>query len=230
MLEVIATSVEDAIVAERAGADRLELCVALGEDGLTPSLGLAEAVISSVDIPVHVIIRPHNRGFHYSKEDLAVMRQDIMYMKRAGAAGIVVGVLTENQTVDEDALSNLLQEAEGMQVTFHRAFDLIKNQFEALEILCQYPNITRVLTSGGVPKAIDGISQLENLILSVENKEITILVGSGLTLQNISRLLKETLAEELHFGSGVRKNQSFMEPIDEELIRKVKKELSSSYK
>ena len=123
MLEIIATSVADAIAAERSGADRLELCAALSEGGLTPSLGLVEAVVQAVDIPVHVIVRPHSRTFQYDESDLAVMLADIRYIKQAGAAGIVIGVLNEDNKVNTEALSRLLKEAGEMKVTFHRAFD-----------------------------------------------------------------------------------------------------------
>lgn len=227
MLEVIATSVEDAIAAERAGADRLELCAALTEDGLTPSLGLVEAVLSVVNIPVHVIVRPHNLGFHYSAEDLAVMQGDIAHIKRVGAAGIVIGTLTEDLMIDEKALTQLLEEAEGMQVTFHRAFDAVVDQFTALQTLLTYPQITRVLTSGAAEKAVDAIPQLKQLLALVENKGPTILVGSGITAENMAYLLEETSAKEIHIGSGARRNRSFREPVDEQVIQYLKSMLGS---
>lgn len=223
MLEIIVTSVEDAKAAESAGADRLELCVALSEDGLTPSIALIEAVVKAVTIPVHVIVRPHNRGFHYSASDIAIMRSDIAYIKEAGAAGIVVGALTEDGMIDEEALKVLLKEAEGLQVTFHRAFDVIHDQITGLHILLKYPQITRVLTSGGQEKAVNALPQLKKLIELTKGTSLTILVGSGLTAENVQLVIQETDAQEVHFGSGVRRAQCFMEPIDGEIIRQINK-------
>lgn len=225
MLEVIVTSVEDAIAAEVAGADRLELCVALSEDGLTPSLGLIETVVSAVNIPVHVMIRPHNRGFSYSDKEIAAMQKDILYSKSAGAKGIVFGVLTKELTIDEVALGLLLKEARGLQVTFHRAFDAVVNQEEALAVLLKYPQVTRVLTSGGQAKVTEAISQLQKLVELTKRTHITILAGSGLIATNLVHILKETGVQEVHVGSGIRHASSYQEAIDGELIRKIKQNI-----
>ena len=133
ILEIIARSLADAIAAELSGADRLELCVALTEGGLTPSLGLAEAVVGWVEIPVNVIVRPHSRTFQYDDRDLAVMMADIRHIKCTGAAGIVIGALTQENKVDTRAISQLLNEAEGLDATFHRAFDDVIDQVQAME-------------------------------------------------------------------------------------------------
>lgn len=230
ILEVIATSLEDAVIAEQAGADRIELCSALSEDGLTPSLGLIEAVVSGVKIPVNVIVRPHNRGFHYTEEDLAVMLTDIRYIKRVGAAGIVIGALTKDSQVDTDAISLLLKEAEGLDVTFHRAFDFVENQFTALETIARFPQINRILTSGGQAPAPKSAEQLKGLVEQCENKSIEILVGNGVTPESLSSLIAETGVKEVHLGSGVRVNRSFMDPIDAEVVAAVKKQLKQSGK
>lgn len=223
-VEIIATSLEDAVMAEKGGADRLELCSALSEDGLTPSLGLIESVVKGVNIPVNVIVRPHNRGFHYTKEDLAVMQQDIRYIKQAGAAGIVIGALTEEGAVDEEALTFLLAEAEGLDVTFHRAFDFVKDQFSALEQIAKFPEIRQILTSGGTKPAPEALDQLKKLVEAGEKKSIKILVGSGVTPESVATILKETGAREVHLGSGVRVNRSFMDPIDVKLVEFTKKQ------
>lgn len=219
MLEVIATSVEDAVMAERAGADRLELCTSLSEQGLTPSLGLIELVVDAVRIPVHVIIRPHNRGFHYSKYDVSVMQKDIQHVKKLGVAGVVLGALTKNGDIDVETLRFLCQEAAGLAITFHRAFDEVSNQFEALDILATFPEINQVLTAGGQLPAPKSAVQLKKLI---DCQKVGILVGYGLTVDALPKLLAETGAENVHFGSGVRVNQSFSEPIDPQKIIAVK--------
>jgi len=222
ILEVIATSLEDAIAAERGGADRLELCAALSEDGLTPSLGLVEAVVQGVGIPVNVIVRPHNRGFHYDESDLAVMLADIRHIKRAGAAGIVIGALTVDQKVDTEAVARLLHEAKDMDVTFHRAFDAVDNQENALEIIAEFPQIRRILTSGGPAPAPQSVEQLKRLVGQSKKMTVQILAGYGMTLESLSSLIATTGVKEVHFGSGIRVNRSFMQPINPELIEEVK--------
>ncbi len=225
MLEIIATSVADAIAAERSGADRLELCAALSEGGLTPSLGLVEAVVEAVSIPVHVIVRPHSRTFQYDESDLTVMLADIRYIKQAGAAGIVIGVLNEDNEVNTRALSRLLTEAGGMKVTFHRAFDDIANQLEALEVIASFPQIQRILTSGGQAPAPEAAEQLKKLVDKSRNTSVRILAGNGMSPETLSTLVRVTGLEEVHFGSAVRVNRSFMYPIDEAVIAGVKSEL-----
>lgn len=226
-LEIIATSLEDALIAEKGGAGRLELCAALSEDGLTPSLGLIESVVKGVKIPVNVIVRPHNRGFYYTKEDLSVMQQDIRYIKQAGAAGIVIGALTKDGAVDEEALTFLLQEAEGLDVTFHRAFDYAVDQFAALEAITKFPEVNRILTSGGTAPAPQALEQLKKLVEASEKKSLQILVGSGVTPESVSTIITETGAKEVHLGSGVRVNGSFMEPIDVKLVAFIKKQFQT---
>ena len=225
MLEIIATSLADAIAAERSGADRLELCTALSEGGLTPSLGLVEAVVEGVDILVHVIVRPHSRTFHYNDNDLAVMQADIRHVKRVGAAGVVIGALSVDNNVNTEALSRLLEEVGGMSVTFHRAFDEIKNQLEALEVIARFPQIQRILTSGGQAPAPEAAEQLKKLVDKSKNTSVGILAGNGMNPETLSSLVSATGLEEVHFGSAVRINRSFRYPIDEAAITAIKRKL-----
>lgn len=225
MLEIIATSVADAIAAERSGADRLELCAALSEGGLTPSLGLVKAVVQAVEIPVHVIVRPHSRTFKYDESDLAVMLADIRYINQAGAAGIVIGVLDEDNKVNTESLTRLLQEAGEMKVTFHRAFDDIDDQLTALEVIAGFPQIQRILTSGGQAPAPEAAEQLKRLVDKSRDTTVCILAGNGMRPETLSALVMATGLEEVHFGSAVRVNRSFMHPVDEAVIAEVKSEL-----
>ena len=223
IVEIIATSLEDAIAAERSGADRLELCMALSEGGLTPSLALVEAVVSGVDIPVHVMVRPHSRSFHYTENDLAVMAADIRHIKHAGAAGVVFGAVTAEKKVDTEAISFLLKEAEGLDVTFHRAFDVIDDQVEALGVIASFPQICRILTSGGQAPAPESAEQLKKLVEKARDTTLEILAGNGLTPETVLTLIEETGLQEVHFGSAVRVNRSFMYPIDEAVIAAINK-------
>ncbi|WP_327204769.1 copper homeostasis protein CutC [Paenibacillus sp. DMB20] len=129
ILEVIATTLQDALTAEACGADRIELITAITEGGLTPSIGLVDRVTSRVGIPVNVMIRPHSRSFVADGEDMETMLADIEAIRRStGAAGVVLGPLSSNGTVDEEALRRLLSAAGSLDITYHRAFDEITDQ------------------------------------------------------------------------------------------------------
>lgn len=222
MLEVIVTTVEDAIIAESGGADRLELCVSLDEGGVTPSLGKIKNVIHAVDIPVYVMLRPHGNSFSYTEEDFSVMVDDLRVIQLFGAKGVVLGGLTRHQQVDKTLLNDLLPQCQGLDVTFHRAFDEVDDQFLALKEIQLFPQINRILTSGGLGKAVDHLEQLQKLIEQAKEMNVTIVVGSGVSPENTAQLL-EIGVTELHVGSGVRFNQSFHSPINIEAIRAIKK-------
>lgn len=210
-LEIIATTLQDAVDAERNGADRLELVTGMKEGGLTPSYGLIKLVTQAVNIPVHVIIRPHSRSFVYHAQDAETILDDIKMAKELGAAGVVVGMLTENNKIDVPLLEKCIKVAEGMNITFHRAIDEVDNIFEALEILNQYPTINRILTSGGKPSALDATSTIKEM---VQKANATILAGSGLHVSTIENFINETNVEEVHFGSGVRYELDGLAEID----------------
>jgi len=223
ILEVIAATADDVIQANRGGADRIELVSALREGGLTPSPGLIDAAVELSGIPVHVLIRPHSRSFVYDSHDLAVMRRDIEYARQAGAAGVVLGALTPDRRVDEQALRRLLEWAEGMHVTFHRAFDKARDLDEALSGLLAYPQINRVLTSGGAPSALEAADTIARLQERTRGTAIRVLAGAGLTVNHISDFVRRTGVEEVHLGRGVRIDGSVDLPIDAELVRQAKR-------
>lgn len=225
-LEIIATSLQDALLAERAGADRLELCSALTEGGLTPSLGLIEAVVEGVSIPVHVIVRPHSRTFNYSEEDIQVMLADIRYIQQTKAAGIVIGILDETQRVDTVNLKRFLDAAGNLNVTFHRAFDEIKDQLKAVDMIGDFPQIQRILTSGGQAPAPQSVEKIRQLVEKTKNTSVTILAGNGMTLEGLAEFIEATGITEVHFGSAVREHQSFQYPINQEVITNIKSIIS----
>ncbi|GIN84334.1 copper homeostasis protein CutC [Heyndrickxia sporothermodurans] len=219
IIEVITDSVNDSIIAEQAGANRIELITGVHEGGLTPSYGLIEGVCKAVSIPVNVMIRPHSRSFRYSNEEINMMALDIKVCKDLGATGVVFGVLTEDNHINENALKYLIDASNGLDITFHRAFDEVENQFDALKIIQKYPEISRILTSGGEDKAIQAIEQLHQLTLQSGNVEI--LAGSGLNPTNLSILLDKVKVKEIHFGTGVRYQNSFMQAIDPDKIKEI---------
>ncbi|MFY7752158.1 MAG: copper homeostasis protein CutC [Exiguobacterium acetylicum] len=201
MLEIIASTVEEAVAAEQAGADRIELVSALSEGGLTPSYGLIRQVVSTVEIPVHVLVRPHGKSFVYSKSDEETIITDIDLIRELGAAGIVVGSLTADGRVDEGFLGRIIKHKGELSLTFHRAIDSSRDIFEAAEVLADFPEVDRILTSGGQATALEGKETIARLI--EDHPDLIILPGSGITLENAETLLEATKASELHVGSAV---------------------------
>ncbi|MFC4619191.1 copper homeostasis protein CutC [Camelliibacillus cellulosilyticus] len=227
IIEVIATSVEDAKIIAANGADRIELVTGMAEGGLTPSYGLIEGVVKAVTIPVNVMIRPHSRSFYYSEEDIQTMLKDIEIVKNIGAAGMVIGTLTPDNEIDEQTLQRLLAVSGDLDVTFHRAFDEVEQskQVHALQTIMRYPKISRVLTSGGKPKAPEAAAHIKRLVEETKGTHFTILAGSGLTADNLPQFIKDTGVPEIHVGSAVREAGDGLRPVDGRKIQALYKRI-----
>lgn len=225
ILEVIATSAEDVLRANAGGADRIELCADLREGGLTPDGALIETAVRTSRIPVHVLIRPHSRSFVYDETDLRAIRQSIAFAKRAGAAGVVIGALTPERRVDMRALRSMLGEADGLKVTFHRAFDESRDLDEALADLLSFPEINRLLTSGGANSVLDAIDTIAKLRRDTRDTRLAVLAGAGLTVDAIADFVRRTQVSEIHLGRGVREGMSADRPVDAETVRQAKSNL-----
>jgi copper homeostasis protein len=224
-IEFIATTIEDALLIEKSGADRIELVSALAEGGLTPSHALIEAVVSSVKIPVNVMVRPHSQSFCYTENDLGIMKKDIQIIRSLGANGVVLGALNEKNEINRPYLEELLTECEGLEITFHRAIDDTYDPVRSAEMLAQYPEITTILTSGGhgdFPSRMKTIQQMKRAC-----GDIAILVGSGLNKDNILSIDSELHTGYYHFGTAVRKNNSIIEGVQlekaSEIVNMLKK-------
>ncbi|MGF6957266.1 copper homeostasis protein CutC [Paraburkholderia youngii] len=222
LLEVIATTVADARAAAQAGADRLELVTAMGEGGLTPSVGLIEAVVAAVGIPVNVIVRPHSRSFVYDADDYAVMLRDIRAVKAAGANGIVIGMLDAERTIDREGLARACEAADGLAITFHRAFDEARDLREALDVLLGFEAVTNVLTSGGKPSVLQAQAVVSELVRQADGSPCTVLAGAGLTVDAVADFVSNTHVEAVHFGSGVRVNGNGLAPVDQAKVMQVR--------
>ncbi|MFM0335052.1 copper homeostasis protein CutC [Paraburkholderia fungorum] len=222
LLEVIATTVADARLAEAAGADRLELITAMGEGGLTPSVGLIEAVVAAVRIPVNVIVRPHSRGFVFDTDDYAVMLRDVRAIKAAGANGVVTGMLTPAGEIDRDGLARAIDAADGLAITFHRAFDETRDLHKALDVLLGFEAVTNVLTSGGKPSVLQAQGTIRALVQQASGSHCTVLAGAGLTIDAVADFMRATHVEAVHFGSGVRVDGQGLTPVDAQRVARVR--------
>ena len=181
------------------GADRIELCAALETGGLTPSIGLQEAVADACELPRHVLIRPRQGDFCWDVDEIDQMVRDIRAAVAAGAAAAVIGALTSRGEVDIDATARLRDAADGSPVTFNRAFDLVGDQATALDVLRRL-GIRRVLTSGGSRTALEGVTRLAELVRRAGD-DITILAGAGITPVNAAEVVRTAGVREIHFSA-----------------------------
>ena len=200
LLEVLVDSVESARAAASGGADRLELCQNLFEGGTTPSAGLLATVRRAVDLPCQVMIRPRGGDFLYSECEFEVMRHDLLVARELGAAGVVLGLLRADGTVDSERTLELVNLARPMTVTFHRAVDMTRDPLEALETLIGI-GVDRVLTSGGEATVLEGLETIAEMIRKAEER-IIVMPGGGIRERNVERVLKATGARELHVSAS----------------------------
>ena len=196
IVEVCVDSVESAVAAEKGGAERVELCCALLEGGLTPSAGAISLARKSLRIGLNVIIRPRGGDFLHTDTEHEIMLHDIDTAKELGVDGVVIGVLTASGDVDVNRTRELVERARPMSVTFHRAFDMTRDPFAALETLVRL-GIDRVLTSGQEESAMAGLDLLRELVARAGDR-IVVMVCGNLHEKNIDKIANETKAKELH--------------------------------
>jgi copper homeostasis protein len=202
VLEICAFNLSAALAAQRAGADRIELCAGPEEGGVTPSAGLIREARSRLPIPVYPIIRPREGDFLYSEEEFRIMLRDVEYCKQVGCNGVVIGMLQADGSIDQSKCARLVETAYPMGVTFHRAFDRAADPFAALETIIGI-GCERILTSGQRPVAMEGAELLRELVREADER-IVIMPGSGVRASNIAELAARTGAVEFHTSARVR--------------------------
>src|SRR3954463_7335682 len=163
LIEACVDAIDSALEAEAGGAGRIELCGELLQGGITPSTGLIGAVWERANVPVFTLIRPRPGDFHYSDDELDVMLRDIANARAMDVDGVVFGALTPTGELDIGSLAKLIDAAGDLEITFHRAFDYVKDQTVALEALIEL-GVDRVLTSGGASTALEGVDQIARLV------------------------------------------------------------------
>jgi len=232
LLEIAVFNIESAIAAERAGADRLELCENGSEGGTTPSYGTLIEVKKRVRIPVFPIIRPRGGDFLYSDAEFEVMKHDVQLCKQLRYEGVVIGLLNADGSVDIERTKELVSIAYPMEVTFHRAFDRAADAIVALEAIIEC-GCQRILTSGQVPDANNGTGLIRSLTEKADDS-IVLMPGSGVRSASLQTLIQATGCSEVHSSARMMKNslmkvskESMQEEmksvfVDEEEIRKMK--------
>jgi len=202
LIEICCGSYEDVVIAQSAGADRVELNSAMFLGGLTPTLGCLLETKAHTNIPVITMVRPREAGFFYSDYEYAVMKQDARLFLENGADGLVFGFLNPNGTFDKKRMEEFARMCAdaGKEAVCHRAFDVTPDPFAALDTLIEL-KINRVLTSGQQPSVVTGVNLIIDLIKHAAGR-IEILPGAGLDQFNIAEFVEKTGVNQVHFAAS----------------------------
>lgn len=198
-IEICIDNIESALIAEKAGASRLELCACLAVGGITPSYSLIKSAVELCQIPCYVMIRPRAGDFLFSEQEIQMMEQDIKIAKQLGAKGVVIGALTTKAELDLACCERLIKAADGLGITFHRAFDLCQAPQQALEKIIHL-GCERVLTSGQKITALAGTNLIKELVEQA-NGRISIMAGSGINSDNVIDIIQQTGIQEVHLSA-----------------------------
>lgn len=223
-LEVIVLNSKDSIAAERAGADRLELVSSMEYGGLSPSLDIVKQVISSVSIPVNVMVRYRHQDFKYDQKEIDKLIEYIYKVKELGINGIVFGSLDHQDKICREQLKQVIAAARPLQITFHRAIDQSEEHymanFKEIDGL-----VDNVLTSGGLLNPItNNIARLSN----ISNRRTTVLIGGGINQSNYQMLIESLPNCDFHIGSLGYVNGDFSQGIDSTYIAAIKQLLNKN--
>jgi len=199
LIEICANSFTSALSAQNGGADRIELCSNLEIGGMTPSAGLIAMIKHRLHIKTSVLIRPRSGDFIYSDYEIENILADIDFCRSQKIEGIVIGCLTREGHIDLPNLRKIIDRAQGLEITFHRAFDVCQDPNRALNDLIDH-GVTRILTSGQKNSVVDGRELIRNLILKADGR-IVIMPGGGINENNILQLSEITGAKEFHLSA-----------------------------
>lgn len=198
LLEVPVFDIGSAVMAAQAGAHRLELCADLHAGGTTPSPGFFQQAKKLCSIPMFVMIRPRGGGFIYTEAEKELIKTEVAYFKNAGADGLVFGALLENNKIDIPFCKEVLDLADGLPCTFHRAFDLVANPLAALDQIIDL-GFARLLTSGGAPDVASGMSQIVEC-MKIAGDRLIVIPGGGLKKEQLPQLQQTGFLKEIHAG------------------------------
>lgn len=197
IFEACVETLEDALSAERRGANRIELCSALDQDGLTPSQELTKQCVQNLSIPVMAMVRPRGGNFVYTEEEISAMEAEIEFFKQSGVAGVVFGLLTESGDIDVENTSRLARLAMPLDVTFHKAIDYSNDILRSFQQLNSIDGITRVLTSGGMDTAWNGRNVLKQM-QDLQGRRIKIIAAGKVLRDNREQIASFSGVSELH--------------------------------
>lgn len=196
VLEIACFNLESCLIAQQAGASRIELCSNYELGGITPSKELIVESRNKITIDLFVMIRPRGGNFNYSEKEFLEMQETILFCKENNCDGVVFGILNTNNEVDKERCAKLVSLAKPMQCSFHRAFDECLDPEKALKEISE-SGFSRILTSGGKGNAIENIPQLKQLVTLAKNN-IIVMPGGGIRSQTISKIIEQTGAKEFH--------------------------------
>ncbi len=228
LVEVIATNLEEALLAEKFGAHRVELIHAFTDGGLSPCLELSREVCEALTIPVNVMVRPHGKNFIYDSKDLYQINFEIDYLaSKTKASAIVFGALNLANSIDYRQLELVLGllDSSHLGLTFHRAIDVANDVVGEFMELQNYAgtSLQRVLSSGGADTALNGISNLASMqrLIKPSRGRVKLLAGSGIKPINVVELLLKTEVEEIHLGTGLRVNNKLNNELFQQLFKNI---------
>lgn len=200
-VEVCVDSIDSLNNAIIGGSDRIELCSSLPLGGISPTFGLTQYAVKHSKVPVYAMVRPRSGDFLFTADEVAMMCDEIQFFRECGVNGIVIGALTENANLDVKAIKRWMDSANGLGVTFHRAFDLVHSHHTALETLIDL-GCERVLTSGGCATAFEGIDNLKSLVEQADGR-ISVMPGCGVNQHNAKSIIEATGASEIHLSAKI---------------------------
>ena len=195
--EVCVDNIKDAMRAVDLGANRIEYCSKLNEEGLTPNIDDVKYLLKNINIPLRIMIRPHSKSFNYSETDISIMLRDISTFKKIDIDGIVIGCLNKDDEIDLKKINLFIEKARPLKVIFHKAIDITSDPLISLKNLIKYSNINGVLTSGGFKKAEDGVKLLKKM-LDICPINFELIIAGKITSENINKINQKLSAKFYH--------------------------------